>query len=189
MWDFCMSFEDGLVVTLLFGTKCKKNNCPNLQVNQKSGLFGLKNIGIKLLKSTMRLTEVPQSLVLHQFCCHKLCPDLPPAQHWHSRQWGGASEQKILNCLIRFILTEPRTEDQHRHCGTSEWLVLPFVLHNPAGLQEQMVFGSNSQILACQGMLKILAHRNLAKNLWIFLQFRHLTESFRTLPNSKKLNS
>lgn len=72
MWDFYMSFEDGLVlcidedhvqnivVTLLSGTKCKKNkNCPNLQVNQKSELLGLKNIGIKLLKSTMGLIELP----------------------------------------------------------------------------------------------------------------------------------
>lgn len=60
-WDFYMSFEDSLIVTLLSGTKGKKKkNCPNLWVSQKSEPLCWKNLGIKLLKSTVGLVELPQ---------------------------------------------------------------------------------------------------------------------------------
>lgn len=82
---------------------------------------------------------------------HVLRPGLPPRHHWHCSRRGGAfcrSERKILNCLVRPILTEPRAvaEDQHSRGRTSDGLVTLLMLHSPIGLQEQMAFGSNSQL-------------------------------------------
>lgn len=99
----------------------------------------------------MGLVELPYESELTR-CCPPCAPSwfcLPG--HWHCSRRGGPScrpERKILNCLIRSILTEPRAvvEDQPSRCRTSEGLVTLFVLHSPVGLQEQMAFGSNSQL-------------------------------------------
>lgn len=139
-----MSLEDGLIVTLLSGTKGKtKKTCPKIWV-RPSDTLALKNIDIKLLKSNMGLAELPHK--------SKPSPGLLPWDHWHcSRQEGTCSSliwTEIVSCLIRCILTEPRAvvEDQHSGCRTSEVLVAPFVLHRPVELQEQMAFGSSSQL-------------------------------------------